>query len=75
VTNTRRGYMDSYGVLNLSTGIEKDNWTLTLYASNVFDEGGQVDIDDPGYPSPSGIDYTQGWIRPMTIGIRWSQMF
>jgi outer membrane receptor protein involved in Fe transport len=75
VTNERRRYMDSYGVLNLSTGIEKDNWSLTLYANNVLDEEGQIDIGDPGYYSPSGVDYTQVWIRPFTVGIRWSQQF
>jgi outer membrane receptor protein involved in Fe transport len=75
VTNERRRYMDSYGVLNLSTGIEKDNWSLTLYANNVLDENGQIDILDPGYYSPSGVDYNQVWIRPFSVGIRWSQQF
>lgn len=75
VTNTRRRYMDSYGVLNLSTGIEKDNWSLTLYANNVTDEDGRIDIGDPGYFSPSGVDYNQVWIRPRTIGLRWAQRF
>jgi outer membrane receptor protein involved in Fe transport len=75
VTNSRRRYMDSWGVLNLSTGIEKDNWSLTLYANNVTDEDGRIDILDPGYPSPSGVDYNQVWVRPLTVGIRWSQHF
>jgi len=75
VTNPRRRYMDSYGVLNLSTGIERDNWSITLYANNVTDEEGQVDILDPGYPSPSGVDYNQVWIRPFSVGVRWSQHF
>ena len=75
VTNPRRDYMDSYGVLNLSTGIEKDNWSLTLFANNVLDEEGQIDILDPGYPSPSGVDYNQVWIKPFSVGIRWSQQF
>jgi outer membrane receptor protein involved in Fe transport len=75
VSNERRRYMDSYGVLNLSTGIEKDNWSLTLYAKNVLDEEGQINIGDPGYYSPSGVDYNQVWIKPFTVGIRWSQQF
>jgi outer membrane receptor protein involved in Fe transport len=75
LTNPRRRYMDSYGVLNLSTGIEKENWSLTLYANNVTDEKGQIDITDPGYYSPSGQDYNQIWIRPRSFGIRWAQRF
>ncbi len=29
---------DSYGVVNLRAGLEKDNWALTLYAENLLDE-------------------------------------
>lgn len=29
---------DSYGVVNLRAGLEKDSWALTLYADNVLDE-------------------------------------
>jgi hypothetical protein len=48
---------------------------LTLFANNVLDENGQIDILDPGYYSPSGVDYNQVWIRPFSVGIRWSQQF
>ncbi|MEJ8566918.1 TonB-dependent receptor [Elongatibacter sediminis] len=74
-TNSRRDRMDSYSVLNLSTGIEKDNWSLTLYANNVTDERGQIDIGDPGYFSPSGLDYNTNYIKPRSYGIRWAQRF
>ena len=75
VDNERRAKMDSYGVLNLSTGIENDNWTLSLYANNVTDEKGQIDIGDPGYFSPSGLDFNRNHIRPRSFGIRWTQRF
>ncbi|HET6565636.1 MAG TPA: TonB-dependent receptor, partial [Xanthomonadales bacterium] len=75
VTNTRRRYMDSYGVLNLSTGIEKDNWSLTVYANNVSDERGVINYSDPGYDSPSGLDDRTNFIKPRNYGIRWSQRF
>lgn len=75
VTNTRRDYMDSYGVLNLTAGIEKDNWTLTLYANNVADERGEIDILDPGFFSPSGIDNNRNAVRPRSFGVRWAQRF
>jgi len=74
-TNSRRARMGSYGVLNLSTGLEKDNWTLTLYANNITDEHGLITIGDPGYFSPSGLDYDRNYIRPRSYGIRWSQSF
>ena len=74
-TNPRRAYIDSYNVLNLSTGIERDNWSLAFFANNITDEAGQIDITDPGYYSPSGQDYNQIWIKPRNYGIRFSQKF
>lgn len=29
---------DAYGIVNLRAGLEKDSWSLTLYADNLFDE-------------------------------------
>ncbi len=75
VSNERRAKMGSYGVLNLSTGIDSERWSLSLYASNVTDERGQIDIGDPGYFSPSGLDFNRNHIRPRSIGLRWSQRF
>jgi iron complex outermembrane receptor protein len=75
VDNALRFFMDSYGVLNLATGIEKDNWSLEFYANNITDERGTIDIDDPGYYSPSGIDYKSNFITPTNYGIRWAQRF
>jgi outer membrane receptor protein involved in Fe transport len=70
-----RQKMDAYTLLNMTAGIEKENWTLTFYANNLLDERGQVDILDPGYFSPSGIDYNENIIRPRTFGVRWAQRF
>lgn len=74
-----RRRMDSYTVLNLSAGIQKDNWSLTFYANNVTDERGQVDIFQeyilpPGYPV-SGIDHRENIVRPRYFGISWAQRF
>jgi len=74
-TNPRRARMSSYGVLNLSTGLERDNWSLTFYANNATDEHGMISIGDPGYYSPSGLDFDRVYIRPRTIGVRWAQRF
>ncbi len=70
-----RQEMDAYTLVNLTTGIEKEDWTLTFYVNNLFDERGQVDILDPGYFSPSGIDYNENIIRPRAFGVRWAQRF
>lgn len=70
-----RQKMGAYTVINLTTGIERDNWSLALYANNVLDERGQTDILDPGYFSPSGIDLNENIIRPRSFGLRWSQRF
>ena len=74
-SNPRRSKIDSYGVLNLATGIDRDSWSLSLYANNVTDERGQIDIGDPGYASPTGLDFTRNHIRPRNIGIRFAQRF
>ncbi|MCP4045971.1 MAG: TonB-dependent receptor, partial [Gammaproteobacteria bacterium] len=71
-----RKEMDSYTLLNLSAGIEKDNWTLSLYINNLLDERAEIDIGDPGYgglsnlPRPPGHVWTTMTNRPRTIGIR-----
>jgi outer membrane receptor protein involved in Fe transport len=77
-----RQEMDSYTLVNLSTGIEKDNWTLSLYVNNLFDERAEIDIEDPGYgglgvgPSrPPGHAWTTATNRPRSIGIRYGQRF
>jgi outer membrane receptor protein involved in Fe transport len=77
-----RKNMSSYTLVNLSTGIEKDNWTLSLYVNNLFDERAQIDIEDPGYgglgvgPSrPPGHAWTTATNRPRSIGIRYGQRF
>ncbi|MCP4047038.1 MAG: TonB-dependent receptor, partial [Gammaproteobacteria bacterium] len=76
-----RQEMDSYTLLNLSAGIEKDSWTLSLYVNNLFDERAEIDIADPGYgglsnlPRPPGHVWTTMTNRPRTIGIRFGQRF
>jgi len=71
----KRKQMDSYTVMNLSAGIEKEDWTLTVYANNVTDQRGQTDILDPGYFSPSGMEYNESIIRPRSFGMRWAKRF
>ena len=70
-----REKMDAYTVLNLSAGFERDNWSLTFYLNNATDKRGQIDILDPGFSSPSGLEYNQVVIQPRNFGIRWTQRF
>ncbi len=73
--------MDDYTLVNLSAGIDKDNWTLTFYVNNLFDERAQIDIEDPGYVVPPGLQrppghkWTQVTNRPRSFGIRFGQRF
>jgi outer membrane receptor protein involved in Fe transport len=75
-----RFVIDSGTVLNLTAGIEKEKWSLTLYANNVTDERMATDIFSGNYPQYTGItfsgfDYVETPIRPRSYGIRWSQRF
>jgi iron complex outermembrane recepter protein len=68
-----RAKQDGYTLLNLSTGIEMDNWTLDLFINNVTDERAQIFFYEPSYASL--IDSRTTTNRPRTIGIRFGQKF
>jgi outer membrane receptor protein involved in Fe transport len=64
---------DSYTLVNLSTGIETDTWSLDLFINNVTDERAQIDRFDPGYASLRDTRTVTN--RPRSIGIRFGQKF
>lgn len=64
---------DGYTLLNLSAGIEKDNWSLDLFINNVTDERAQISINEASYGG--AIDTTTTINRPRSIGIRFGQRF
>ena len=76
-----RQEMDAYTLVNVSTGIEKDNWTLSFFINNLFDERAEIDIEDPGYGGlpnlqrPPGHKWTTVTNRPRFFGVRFSQRF
>ena len=76
-----RRKMDDYTLVNLSAGIEKDNWTLSFYLKNLLDERAEIDIEDPGYGGlpnlqrPPGHKWTTTTNRPRSFGIQFSQRF
>jgi outer membrane receptor protein involved in Fe transport len=73
--------MDDYTLVNLSAGIERDNWRLSVYIKNLLDERAEIDIADPGYGGlpnlqrPPGHAWTTTTNRPMSAGIQFSQRF
>jgi outer membrane receptor protein involved in Fe transport len=77
-----RREMDAYTKVNLSAGIEKDNWTLDFYINNLFDERADIDHEDPGYDPPTnlpgrppGHKWFTTTIRPRSFGIRFGKRF
>jgi iron complex outermembrane receptor protein len=76
-----RRQMDDYTLVNLSTGINKDNWTLTFYIKNLLDKRAEIDIEDPGYGGlpnlqrPPGHKWTTTTNRPRSFGIQFGQRF
>ncbi len=76
-----RQLMGDYTLVNLSAGIEEDDWTLTFYVNNLFDERAEIDIEDPGYVVPPGLQRPPGhkWTtvpnRPRHFGVRYSKRF
>jgi iron complex outermembrane receptor protein len=77
-----RREMDDYTLVNLSTGIDRDNWTLTFYINNLLDERATLDIKDPGYGDevpgynhPPGNNWTTAYNRPRSFGIPFGQIF
>ena len=77
VTNVpARKQMDAYTLLNVSAGVERDNWRVSLYVNNLTDERAEIDIADPGYGGlpnlsrPPGHAWTTMTNRPRSMGIR-----
>lgn len=64
---------DAYTLVNFSTGIQADTWSLDLFIDNVTDERAQINLYEPSYPSL--IDSRTVTNRPRSIGIRFGQKF
>jgi outer membrane receptor protein involved in Fe transport len=76
-----RRQMDAYTLVNLSAGIEDENWRLSLFVNNAFDERADIDIADPGYGGISNLQRPPGhvWVtqtnRPLSYGVQYSYRF
>ena len=76
-----RQEMGAYTLVNLSAGIQKDTWGLTLYVRNLFDERAEIDFADPGYGGlanlerPPGHVWTTQTIRPTSFGVQYTYRY
>ncbi len=59
-----RYVQESYSLVNVSAGIDKDNWGIELYVNNLFDEDGIVNINT--FDGSPRVSVT----RPRTVGLR-----
>ena len=50
--------------LNLSAGVDKDNWGIEFYVNNLFDEDGVINISTFDYVPRVSVT------RPRTVGLR-----
>ena len=62
-----------YTLVNLSAGIDGDDWSVGLFADNLFDTRAQISYNDPGYYSVNDTSFSTN--RPRSLGIRFGQKF
>jgi iron complex outermembrane receptor protein len=63
------GDIDSSTVINVSTGISKDDWSLDLYVDNLTDERAEIANN-----FVNDVDRVTV-IRPLTVGVRFGREF
>lgn len=59
-----RYVQESYSIVNVSTGVQKDNWGVEFFVNNLFDEDGIININTFDYTPKVSVT------RPRTIGMR-----
>lgn len=80
------GKLDAYTIVDLSAGIEKDNWSVELIVSNLFDEEADLYRFTQCDEGVCAADYVVGSVsyegtvyygvnQPRTIAIRFGQKF
>jgi iron complex outermembrane receptor protein len=79
------GDLDAYTTADFSAGISKDNWSLSVYVNNAFDERAEISRFTNCSESVCGAsgvvpEYPNGQVytvtnQPRTFGIKWSQEF
>jgi iron complex outermembrane receptor protein len=79
------GDLDAYTVADFSAGIGRNDWKLTMYVNNIFDERAEISrfancAESVCGASGASAEYPNGQVytvtnQPRTIGITWSQEF
>ncbi|HEV2044718.1 MAG TPA: TonB-dependent receptor, partial [Sphingomicrobium sp.] len=78
------GKLPAYALVNLSTGVDKGDWSVDLFAKNLFDKRGQITkgiqcveavCGDPSGATAIGPKIYTTVIRPRTIGLRIGRKF
>ncbi len=72
--------MSGFSLQNVSTSWFKDEWMVTLYADNVFDEYAQTGVRaDTSYIGESGLfrmrRYYENMVRPRQVGLKFTYSF
>jgi len=82
--NSIYGNMKAYTTVDLAAGIDKGDWSLDLFAKNLFDVRGQITkgiqcveavCGDPGGATAIGPKIYTTVTRPRTIGVRIGRKF
>ncbi len=63
----------AYTLVNLSAGIQGEDWNVDLFLNNVTDERAQIDISIPSYGG--ALDSRTYTNRPRSFGIRFGKRF
>jgi outer membrane receptor protein involved in Fe transport len=64
--------LDAYTIMNLSPGIEKDDWSATVYVHNVTDENADLSFNRERGGRARLAYFTN---RPRTIGVVFRKSF
>ena len=63
----------AYTIVNLSAGIQRDDWNFDLFINNATDERATIDFIDPSYGG--ALDTRTVTNRPRSIGVRFGKRF
>ncbi len=76
--DSARQVQQAYTILNLSTGVQGDTWSLDLFVDNVTDERAVITLYHEDFADPLGNlfwDTMATTNRPRTIGLRYGFRF
>lgn len=66
---------DEYTTVNLTTGMQWENWTVSLYANNLFNEKAYTYFNATVVPGTEAVDVTGIPLEPRKVGVSISYAF